>query len=220
MEVKELTSQFKIIENKEKARGMSAYMKNRFEFLGIQSPERRTITTKLFKEWQVGKKPIDWTFVFNLWEQAEREYQYVAVDYLLKSKKYLLASDLTEVKVLITSKSWWDSVDSIASGVVGHIVRAFPEHAKVMDEWIKDDNLWVKRTAILHQLSYKENTDEERLFHYCEKHASDTEFFIAKAIGWALREYGKTNPQSVIEFVKKTPLQNLSKREALKHLGK
>ncbi|MDE5416039.1 DNA alkylation repair protein [Alkalihalobacterium chitinilyticum] len=218
MNIQDITSEFKLMENKEKAIGMSAYMRNRFDFLGIQTPERRKITSKLFKEWLVGKKPIDWNIVFDLWGQCEREYQYVVIDYLVKSKKYLVADDLTQLKRMITSKSWWDTVDSIASGVVGHIVRTFPEQAKFMDEWIEDDNMWVRRTAILHQLSFKENTDEERLFYYCEKHADDTEFFIAKAIGWALREYGKTNPQSVITFVEKTPLQKLSKREALKHL--
>ncbi|WP_216831488.1 DNA alkylation repair protein [Alkalihalobacterium elongatum] len=218
MQVQDITDHFKEMENKEKAKGMSAYMKNHFEFFGIQTPERRKITAKLFKEWQVGKKPIDWKLIFDLWEQSEREYQYVAVDYLKKSQKHLSSSDLTQVKELITSKSWWDTVDLIASNVVGYILMKFPEQAKVMDEWIEDDNMWVKRTAILHQLSFKENTDEERLFYYCEKHASETEFFIAKAIGWALRQYGKSNPQSVITFVEKTPLQNLSKREALKHL--
>ncbi|WP_078427479.1 DNA alkylation repair protein [Alkalihalobacterium alkalinitrilicum] len=219
MQVQDLTIQFKIMENKEKAKGMSAYMKNHFEFLGIQTPERRKITAQLFKEWQVGKNPINWKLIFDLWEQSEREYQYVAVDYLKKSQKHLSSSDLTQVKELITSKSWWDTVDLIASNVVGYIVMKFPEQVKVMDQWIEDDNMWVKRTAILHQLSFKENTDEERLFYYCEKHASETEFFIAKAIGWALRQYGKTNPQAVITFVEKTPLQNLSKREALKHLS-
>ncbi|RXI96633.1 DNA alkylation repair protein [Anaerobacillus alkaliphilus] len=220
MQIQDITSEFKLIENKEKAIGMSAYMKNHFDFYGIQSPERRKITSKLFKEGQVGKTPIDWKMVFDLWEQREREYQYVAVDFLVKSKKYLVADDLTQVKKLITSKSWWDTVDAIASNVVGQIVRTYPEQVNMMDEWIEDDNMWVRRTAILHQLSYKESTDEDRLFSYCEKHANDTEFFIAKAIGWALREYGKTKPQSVIEFVEKTPLQKLSKREALKHLGK
>ncbi|ADU29490.1 DNA alkylation repair protein [Evansella cellulosilytica] len=218
MEVQDLATQFTLIADKEKAVRMSAYMKNRFEFFGIQTPERRKVVSTVFKEWEVGKKPIDWKFVFDLWKQSEREYQYVAVDYLIKSKKYLSADDLTQVKELIISKSWWDTVDAIASGVVGYIVRTFPEQVKMMDDWIEDDNMWVKRTALLHQLSFKENTDEERLFYYCEKHASDKEFFIAKAIGWALREYGKTKPQSVITFVEKTPLQNLSKREALKHL--
>ncbi|WP_088034991.1 DNA alkylation repair protein [Evansella clarkii] len=220
MQVQDFATQFKVMENKEKAAGMSAYMKNHFEFLGIQTPERRKITARLFKEWEAGKNPIDWKLVFTLWEQSEREYQYVAIDYLVKSKRYLSAGDLTQIKELITSKSWWDTVDSLASAVVGYIVKTFPEQAEVMDEWIEDDNMWIKRTAILHQLSYKENTDEERLFNYCEKHSDDKEFFIAKAIGWALRQYGKTNPESVIKFAEDTPLQNLSKREALKHLQK
>jgi 3-methyladenine DNA glycosylase AlkD len=218
MQVLDVIIPFKVMENKEKAIGMSAYMKNHFPFLGIQTPDRRKITAKLFKECGVGKNPIDWKLIFDLWNQNEREYQYVAVDYLIKSKKYLNEGDLTKIKELITLKSWWDTVDAIASGVVGHIFMAYPEHAKVMDEWIEDDNMWVQRTAILHQLTFKENTDEERLFCYCEKHAGDKEFFIAKAIGWALRQYAKTNPKSVITFVEKTPLQNLSKREALKHL--
>ncbi|WP_026673785.1 DNA alkylation repair protein [Alkalihalobacterium bogoriense] len=218
MNVQDVTNHFQLLKNSEKAIGMSAYMKNHFEFMGIQTPDRKKATSTLFKEWQVGKKAVDWEFIFDLWEQREREYQYVAIDYLKKSKKLLVSEDLPKIKKLIITKSWWDTIDNLASGVVGHIILEFPEQVKVMDEWVNDDNMWVRRTAILHQLSFKDKTDEKRLFSYCQRHGDDKEFFIAKAIGWSLRQYAKTNPQSVITFVENTPLQNLSKREALKHV--
>ena len=218
MDIKQLTDAFLKAADREKAEKMAAYMKNQFSFHGIQSPERRKITTQLFKDWQIKTMPVDWGFVTALWEMPEREYQYVALDYLKRMQKCLDAGDLPKIKKLITTKSWWDTVDILASNVTGQIVRAHPDQAELMDEWIEDDNLWVRRTAILHQLSYKNETDQDRLFSYCRIHGSDPEFFIAKAIGWALREYGKTSPQAVTAFVERTALQKLSKREALKYL--
>lgn len=218
MKIEDIVMRLEPLRNKERAIGMAAYMRNQFPFLGIQSPERRKALAPLFREARVSKGPINWQLINELWEKDEREYQYVAIDYLKRAKKCLVQEDLSTLKRMIMTKPWWDTVDMLASHLVGYIVKTFPECRSVMDKWIDDEHMWVRRTAILHQLTYKEETDEEKLFAFCHKHAEDKEFFIAKAIGWALREYTKTNPEAVREFVSLTPLQNLSKREALKNL--
>jgi len=201
--------------DEDKARQMAAYMRNQYPFLGIQTPVRRSVTKPLFKA-----STLDWEFIEALYEKPEREYQVIAVDYLAHHASSLGPEDLKRLKRLIETKSWWDTVDAIASTLVGSIVRRHPETSSVMDEWIEDENLWVRRTAILHQLSFKEETDEERLFAYCRRCADEREFFIAKAIGWALRQYARTAPDRVRGFVAKEKLQALSVREATKHLGK
>jgi 3-methyladenine DNA glycosylase AlkD len=117
---------------------------------------------------------------------------------------------------MLITKSWWDTVDAVAADIVGRLVQRHPALVKTMDAWIADDNMWLQRTAILHQLRFKDQTDEKRLFGYCLKHGSQKEFFIRKAIGWALREYSKTNPAAVKKFVKTAPLTNFSKKEAMK----
>lgn len=218
MKLADIVVRLEEVRDPEKADGMARYMKNQFEFLGVQTPVRRKAIASLFREAKVSKGPIDWQLIHQLWEKNEREYPYVAIDYLKRAKKCLVADDIQTLKKLIMTKSWWDTVDILASHLVGYIVKTYPQCESVMDEWIEDENMWVRRTAILHQLSYKEETDVEKLFSYCIRHADDKEFFIAKAIGWALREYAKTNPEAVLQFVENTPLQNLSKREALKHL--
>ncbi|WP_069365479.1 DNA alkylation repair protein [Salisediminibacterium beveridgei] len=218
MNIHDLTDAFQKAADPEKASIMAAYMKHHFDFLGIRSPERRVISTPFLKAWEAGRKPVDWGLIHELWERPEREYQYVGIDYLKKSARFLMPGEFEDMKSIIMKKSWWDSIDNLASGPVGQMILNAPNQVTTMDAWIRDENLWVRRTAIIHQLSYKDQTDEERLFTYCRMHSGDSEFFIAKAIGWALREYGKTNPEAVLKFVDETPLQKLSKREALKHL--
>lgn len=127
------------------------------------------------------------------------------------------ASFLATLRWLVTHKSWWDTVDSLAHST-GILVQAHPELVDAMDTWIDDKNFWVARVAILHQLSYKHDTDATRLFDYCARRATDTEFFIRKAIGWALRQYARTDMPAVKDFVASHPeLSPLSAREALKH---
>jgi 3-methyladenine DNA glycosylase AlkD len=134
--------------------------------------------------------------------------------------KHIAACDslfLPVAREFIITRSWWDTVDALATGVVGPLVLRNPELASVMDEWLASANIWLARTAILHQLRYREHTDSERLFSYCLARSADTEFFIRKAIGWALREYSKTDASAVRQFVAENEhnLSGLSKREAL-----
>lgn len=156
--------------------------------------------------------------VWKLYELPKREYQYAAIALIEKMKKHLTTDDFPALLQLIETKSWWDSVDSIAPHFVGHIVKLDREYGeKIMLEWSLSDNMWTNRSAILHQLKFKQQTDTELLFQIIKQHSDSNEFFIQKAIGWALREYAKTYPDLVKVFVGEHPLKPLSKREALKH---
>ena len=154
----------------------------------------------------------------ELWNLEQREFHYVGSDTLKKDKSMLTPSALNTLKRLIIDNSWWDTVDTLAAHLIGQIILNFPETGQIMDTWIEDDNMWVRRTAILHQLQFKIKTNENRLFCYCEKCMDEKEFFIRKAIGWALRQYSYTNMKSVFDFVHahEDKLSHLSKRDDMK----
>ncbi|MGI5177957.1 DNA alkylation repair protein [Dactylosporangium sp. CA-152071] len=193
------------------AAGMRAYMRDQFDFLGIPSPVRR----KLDKPFLRTDEPL--RLAQECWTQPEREFQYFACDLLTRHAKHLTAADLPALRALITTRPWWDTVDLLAANVVGPVVR---HDQTPIDAWIEDDDLWVVRTAILHQLKYREATDPRRLFSYSGRWKHEQDFFIRKAIGWALREYAKTDPDAVRAFVAANPdLSGLSRREALKNIG-
>ncbi len=160
------------------------------------------------------------TFVDRCWAQPEREFQYVGSDVLARQATRLGPTHLDRVEALITAKSWWDTVDTLAAHVVGTMVRNHRALTQVMDRWIDANDIWLTRTAILHQLRWKTDTDPDRLFSYAERRAADTEFFIRKAIGWALREFARTDPDAVRAFVDAhaDELSGLTRREAMKHL--
>lgn len=197
---------------------MTAYMKNQFPFLGIKSVERRKSSHPFIKEWKK-TKTINWDLVHTLWELPEREYQYIACDYLKAMQQYLSPNDLASIKNLITKKSWWDSVDALLKNV-GYLSVQYPEVKETVKQWANDSNIWLVRTAILHQLGLKSETDTALLEEVITINFGTEEFFINKAIGWALREYAKTNPEWVTHFLltNREKLHPLSWREANKHL--
>lgn len=215
MEIVEL---FKTNHNKENAIAMERYMKDNFKFLGIKSPLRKELQKEYLKE--ISKeKDINYNLVNYLWNQEEREFQYLALDYLVKNKKKLKKEDITLLEEITIRKSWWDTVDLIASHLVGEICKKYPELIdKYIIKWSVDENIWLRRIAILFQLKYKENLDKELLEKIILDNNEDKEFFINKAIGWILREYSKTNPEWVKEFIKNNKLSNLSVREASKYI--
>lgn len=201
----------------EKASDMAAYMKNQFAFLGLPKPQRAVLTRSFFAQ-KKKEAAVDWDFIFHCFELPEREFQYLAVDYLIAVKGRLEAGDLGRIETLIVTKSWWDTVDMLA-GVAGDIVLRHEEAKEtVMAGWMQSDNLWLRRVSILFQLKYKQKTDtsflERAIYHNCET----KEFFLNKAIGWALREYSKTNAAWVREFLAAHSLSALSVREASKYL--
>jgi len=201
----------------EKAASMSAYMRDQFAFLGVPKPEREKLSREFMKA--IDKTVVDWGFVFNCWEQPEREFQYLACNYLLKVKAVLTSADIPSIKRLIVSKSWWDTVDSLDM-LVGDIAKRCPELKDLLLSWSADEDIWIRRIAIDHQLMYKEDTDTCLLEQILVNNLGDKEFFINKAIGWSLREFSKTNPDWVRAFIEthRADMAALSIREASKYL--
>jgi len=212
-----LVSAFEASRDPLQAAAMSAYMRNLFPFLGIPTLARRAITREALASLPRPDQADLTGIATVLWVRDEREYQYAACDLLSRCQEVCTADFLPTAGRFITTKSWWDTVDGIASSVVGPLVSRHPDLAAEMDLWIDSDNFWLARSALLYQLRFKGATDAARLFRYCEVRAGDTEFFIRKAIGWALREYSKTAPDAVREFVAHhaSELSPLSRREAL-----
>ena len=202
------------------AESMSKYMQDKFRFLGVRGATRTEIYKKYFPDARK-TKTIDWDFVENCWNKEEREFQYVVVYYLKAMQKFLKREDISKLKYLIVTKSWWDTVDLLAK-VVGSLVIRIEGYDQIMLEWSKDSNIWLKRVAMLHQLSFKEKVDEGLLEKILLANLGDNEFFINKAVGWALRDYSKFNPEWVKEFIEnnKMNMANLSLREASKYLNK
>ncbi|MDU8070484.1 MAG: DNA alkylation repair protein [Gemella haemolysans] len=200
------------------AESMSKYMQDKFRFLGVRGASRTEIYKKYFPEVRKSKA-IDWDFIENCWNKEEREFQYVVVYYLKAMQKFLKREDISRLKYLIVTKSWWDTVDLLAK-VVGSLVIRIEGYDQIMLEWSKDSNMWLKRVAILYQLSLKEKVDEIILDKILVNNLGDSEFFINKAIGWALRDYSKYNPEWVKEFIRKNKdnMANLSIREASKYI--
>ncbi|TWD99550.1 DNA-7-methylguanine glycosylase [Neobacillus bataviensis] len=214
-----LTKLFEENRNAANAEPMQNYMKGHFPFLGIKSPLRKELEKQFFKETGILKEPFNKVLIEELWNKQEREYQYTALTYMEKSLKKLQKSDLPFMEWLITTKSWWDTVDAIAPKPVGKIADNFPEVIEeTIDGWATHENMWLRRAAILFQLKYKEKTNEDLLYRYIMENAGSKEFFIQKAIGWALREYSKINPSSVKEFIEGHKLAPLSVREGSKYL--
>ena len=202
------------------AESMSKYMQDKFRFLGVRGATRTEIYKKYFPDARKNKV-IDWDFVERCWNKEEREFQYVVVYYLKAMQKFLKREDISRLKYLIVTKSWWDTVDLLAK-VVGSLVIRIEGYDQIMLEWSKDSNIWLKRVAILYQLSLKEKVDKQVLERILVNNLGDSEFFINKAIGWALRDYSKFNPEWVREFIEKNKngMANLSIREASKYLDK
>lgn len=199
-----------------RAAAMAAYMRGRFSFLGIQTTGRRRATRAPMRAAAGDALAV----AEALWQLPQREYQYVACDLLRQQAKHLPPDALPRLLALVRQHSWWDTVDSLAVSV-GEMVLRHRELVVVMDRLIADDDFWLRRVALLHQLSWKMQTDEERLFAYCRRCAPEREFFIRKAIGWALRQYARVQPERVRAFLdaERENLSPLSLREAGKHLG-
>jgi 3-methyladenine DNA glycosylase AlkD len=199
----------------DRAAAMAAYMKDHFAFFGVPSPERRLAQREALGEWTTPTADALAAFARSCWARDEREFQYAACDTLVQHVRRLSSANLDLLEELITTRSWWDTVDILASRVVGPLAER-----PTMERWLVSGDLWLERAVILHQLGYKEATDEAFLFRACLTHAASSDFFHRKAIGWALRQYARTDPDAVRTFVADhaDELANLSKREALKHL--
>ncbi|WP_171309610.1 DNA alkylation repair protein [Enterococcus cecorum] len=205
--------------NPERAISMSKYMKDQFSFYGIAAADRKNLY-KDFLKTEKKQGTLDWAFLEQCYADDHREFQYLAYEYLLAMKKQLGFEDISLVKDLVMKKSWWDTVDFLAQ-VVGNIALKDSRVDEWMLEWSQEENIWVRRVSILYQLRFKEKTNTTQLEQILLNCLGTNEFFINKAIGWALREYSKTNPDWVRTFLENHQAQmaNLSIREASKYLS-
>ena len=217
--LKPLVKLFRENANPANAKPMAKYMKKRFPYLGIKTPKRRELLKDFIKEYGLPEISELKQIIMDLWELPEREFQYLAIGLLRKFTKRWNEDFIELFEHLIITKSWWDSVDGLASWMVGEHFKRFPDiRDKYIDRWMRNGNMWLQRTCLLFQLSYKEKTDEMLMGSIITALNGSDEFFINKAIGWILREYSKTDAQVVINFVENNELAPLSRREALKWL--
>jgi 3-methyladenine DNA glycosylase AlkD len=204
-----------------RAPAMQAYMKTSMPFYGVTSPARRLVARRLRDEFPPTTPAEYRAQVEHLWALAHREEKYLAIDVAQVHRRFITFEQLDLYERIIREGAWWDFVDEIAAHLVGRVVLDDRERMRpVLERWIDDPDLWIRRTAILSQLLHKDRTDAPMLFDFCDRRAGEKEFFTRKAIGWALRQYARTDPDAVREFVAShtDSLSGLSIREATKHL--
>lgn len=214
----EIKTKFEENKDKENAVKMAAYMRNLFQFYGLFTPKRKAIYKDFIKS-EKRKKVIDWDFLDKCYKDDYREFQYLVMDYLKEMQKFLTYDDLPHIKKYIKSKQWWDTIDGLDL-IVGDIAFADDRINNLMLEWSLDKDFWVRRIAIDHQPCRKDKTNTELLEQILINNFGSSEFFINKAIGWSLRDYSKTNPEWVRNFIEtyKDKMDKLSIREASKYL--
>ena len=203
--------------NPEKAAGAQKYMKNIAPFLGVQTPERRALVRRLCADMQTPSASELAQAVRTLWSWEQREYHYVAYDLLSHFNDSLDDRFLEDhVAFLIVNKSWWDTVDGLGTAAVSPVTVRYPS-VPLMRQWLTSSNIWLNRAAIQHQRGRKSETDIPLLLEILDYHSNQSEFFIAKAVGWALRDLSRVNNLEVKKFLKEHPeLDKVAVREALK----
>ena len=210
-----------LMANRDELKGeqMTAYMQNQSQFIGVQAPMRKAIAKPIIQA--SGKCSIDESvkLIHELWKLPYREYQLVGIDILMKVHKKLKSDHIKDLESWILTKSWWDTVDFLASRGVGQVFKDEALKSVYIDKWLSDENIWLNRTCLIYQLFYREQTDVKTLERCIVQLMHKQEFFIQKAIGWSLRQYSKTNPKWVQEFVINHSLKGLAKREALKWMN-
>jgi len=215
--IETLEIEFQKNENEKIALEQKAYMRNQFEYYGLKAPERRKIQAPFLVKKYLSEKRELHKIVKILWEKPQRDYQYFSQELVFKYVKQLEKDDMSLFEYMVTHKSWWDTIDFIAVKLMGAYFKMYPEEIEVyIEKWLKSNNIWLQRCALLFQLKYKEGLDTNLLKYVINSLLGSKEFFINKAIGWVLREYSRTNPKWVREFVDKTELNPLSRREALR----
>jgi len=201
------------------AKGAKAYLLNQFEFYGIKTPLRRSLSQEFYKKHPIKDHNELSILIKECFNEPQRELHYFAIELLGHHKKLWSKKTLPLIEWMITHNSWWDSVDSTNTHTIGKFFLQYPEYIQEYTfKWNRSNNKWLKRMSILFQLLYRDKTNTYMLTEYIEHCQLEEDFFIRKAIGWALRSYANTDAKWVVKFVKAHPqLSNLSKREALKH---
>jgi 3-methyladenine DNA glycosylase AlkD len=200
---------------------MKRYMRDQFEYLGLKSQMVGALRKEHIDEHGLPAFSELDLILRELWSLPEREFQYMALGLLGRLEKQLPPEFIETLEYLLVTKSWWDTVDTISTGALGVHFKRFPHVRETyLSKWRKSENFWLRRATILFQLTYKTETDFGLLCEIIRENLGSKEFFINKAIGWALRQYTRMDPEMVREFVAATPLHPLSAREALKWLEK
>lgn len=222
----QLTELFEPFRNAKRAQTASAYMRDQFPFIGMKTEIRRSAQ----KSWIDSLKTLEdtnsdsyrerWLIIRALWEKEERDYQYTAIDLLNAwSKKYYSEEDAIELEWILNHKSWWDSVDAIASNYLGKWALLFPEKAReTFEKWRYHESFWLQRSCLIYQLKYKDEVDSAYLENLIQQMNGNNEFFIQKAIGWSLRQLSKYKPEDVVQILSNNPIKGLALREASKYL--
>jgi len=219
--ITQLEELFEPFRNAKRAQTASAYMRNQFPFIGMRTEIRRNAQ----KSWIDSLKTLEdrklrWLIIRALWEKEERDYQHTAID-LLNSwpKKFYSEEDAIELEWILNQKSWWDSVDAIASNYVGKWALLFPEKAReTFEKWRHHESFWLQRSCLIYQLKYKDQVDSAYLENLIQQMNGNNQFFIQKAIGWSLRQLSKHNPDEVVRILGNNPIKGLALREASKYL--
>ena len=214
----QIKARFEENQNPENAVKMAKYMKNLFPFYGIPTPQRKKLYRDFLKE-EKKKGEVGWGFLDQCYADEHREFQYLVFDYLASMQKFLTYDDIPKIWKYIKEKQWWDSIDCL-DRIIGEIGLSDSRVDELMLQWSLDEDLWVRRLAIDHQLLRKEKTNRELLAQIIVNNLGSKEFFINKAIGWSLRDYSKTDPEWVKDFIDqyKDRMDKLSIREGSKYL--
>ncbi len=214
----EIKTLFEASAQPDTARSMSDYMRGQFPFYGIPAPKRKQLCRELLKQ-EKKNKQIDWDFLNECCENVHREFAYLVIDYLQLLQSCITYDDVPTIRKFIQTRPWWDTIDGFDS-IVGDIAFVDGRIPDLMLEWSRDDDFWIRRIAIDHQLCRREKTDPALLEQIIVNNFGSDEFFINKAIGWSLREYSKTDPEWVRNFIARYEHQmnRLSVREASKYL--
>jgi len=216
-----LTRKFEERADPARAIHLKAYMRDQFEFYGLSSPERSVIFREIFAAAKSFSQPEIVEIIEETWSLPQREYQYFGMELADRHIKKMNHHFFEQIELMITRKSWWDTVDMIAAHLAGTLFLQFPDMIpECTGKWMNSGNIWLQRSALLFQLKYKSKTNPDLLFRLIQQLSVHPDFFIRKAIGWALREYSKTNPEAVMDFVDIHQLSPLSKKEALKWVAR
>lgn len=220
--LEEVDRTFRLNANPANAKAMKAYMKNRYEFYGIKSPQRKELMQEVIRDTRKYDKFDVLRIIDGLWKLPHREHQMVAMEIGRANLKRWDETDLPFWLDINKRKSWWDTVDFIASTIIGHIMKQVPEEKRKQYAltWITHEHLWMKRVALLYQLKWKEETNDQLLYKMINQIKQDKEFFLQKGAGWALRQYSKYNPTSVQNYISSNSdsLSKLTIREGSKYL--
>lgn len=212
-----LKSEFEANADSKIAKEQKAYLRNQFSFYGMKTPVRRAIQKPFLAKTYLPPKENLENLIKILWNKPQREYHYFAQELTQKYEKQFEEKDIILFEYMVTHNSWWDTVDFIAPKLIGEYFKLFPnQRDPYVKKWLASNDIWLQRSCVIFQLLSKEKMDAEFLAYVINSLLGSKEFFINKAIGWALRDYSRTNPEWVKHFAAKTDLHALSRREALR----